>query len=53
MTKPKGKRTRHQHTAIRKQRAKRKFAFLKELRRDTALQQSSNQGLRVLHRKNG
>ena len=36
----KSKRTGHQHTAIRKQRAKRKFAFLKELRRDTSLQPS-------------
>jgi hypothetical protein len=41
MAEPKRKRTRHQHTAIRKQRAKRKFAFLKELRRDTALQPSA------------
>ena len=41
MAEPKSKRTRHQHTAIRKQRAKRKFAFLKELRRDTALQPSA------------
>ena len=41
MAEPKSKRTRHQHTATRKQRAKRKFAFLKELRRDTALQPSA------------
>src|SRR6516164_6787053 len=38
MAKPKSK---HQHTTIRKQRAKRKFAFLKELRRDTNLQPSA------------
>src|SRR6516162_4905535 len=41
MAKPKNKRTRHQQTATRKQRAKRKFAFLKELRRDTTLQPSA------------
>jgi hypothetical protein len=41
MAEPKSKRTRHQHTATRKQRAKRKFAFLKELRRDTTLQPSA------------
>jgi hypothetical protein len=40
MVKSKSKRTRHQHTTIRKQRAKRKFAFLKELRRDATLQPS-------------
>jgi hypothetical protein len=40
MAKPKSKPTRH-HTATRKQRAKRKFAFLKELRRDTTLQPSA------------
>jgi hypothetical protein len=39
MTKPKSKRTRQ--AAIRKQRAKRKFAFLKELRRDATLQPSA------------
>ena len=31
MAEPRSKRTRHQHTAVRKQRAKRKFAFLKEV----------------------
>jgi hypothetical protein len=42
MAKPKSKRTRHQQrTAMRKQRAKRKFAFLKELRQDTTLQPSA------------
>src|SRR3974377_1315660 len=41
MAKPKSKRTTHQHTTMRKQRAKRKFAFLKELRRDTNLQLSA------------
>jgi hypothetical protein len=38
MAEPKSKRTRQ---AIRKQRAKRKFAFLKELRRESALQPSA------------
>jgi Helix-turn-helix domain len=38
MAKPK---SRHQHTAMRKQRAKRKFAFLRELRRDTIMQPSA------------